>query len=144
MIDQIGSLKTIKDIAMKIVLNQVKPKDEPKVVFRKTHIIDKVAILLFLTIYFRLDVCMTKNLANNEPCRLPFIYDGITHYKCTSDYDYPTPWCAYKVNSTNHMLKWDDCASTCSVEGGKFCTFKIGYTHRNNNLYSTEITQYSI
>ena len=77
-----------------------------------------------LPVETRVDICMTKD---NEPCRLPFIYNGVAHYNCISEYDYPTPWCATEINSTNHMLKhrWGDCASVCSVEEGNNFRFEF-------------------
>ena len=62
------------------------------------------------------DLCMTKY---NNPCRFPFIYNGVTYRKCIIEDDYYNPWCATETNSTHHFInRWEDCSSTCPVQGG--------------------------
>merc|ERR1712179_50406 len=65
----------------------------------------------------------TCTTSEGERCIFPFVYNGVTHYKCTYSGS-PTPWCATAVdrNNNNGVItnNWGDCAvsttSACQAE----------------------------
>merc|ERR1712179_819592 len=43
----------------------------------------------------------TCTTSEGERCIFPFVYNGVTHYKCTYSGS-PTPWCATAVDRNNN------------------------------------------
>ena len=57
-------------------------------------------------------MCYTKS----EKCIFPFIFRGVTYYKCTNKYDpYNKYWCSTNVNSQGIHIQgyWGYCNNIC-------------------------------
>ncbi|CAB4069264.1 MMP9 [Lepeophtheirus salmonis] len=54
----------------------------------------------------------TCQTLEQQPCLLPFMYNGVMYTKCTDVDNGGVKWCATSVDSTNSAVGWGNCQST--------------------------------
>ena len=55
------------------------------------------------------------NTVDNEICVFPFIYNNVTHHKCTAEDNGGMLWCSTETDESGHHIpgKWGNCEDDC-------------------------------
>ncbi|XP_067051351.1 72 kDa type IV collagenase-like [Acropora muricata] len=69
--------------------------------------------------------CFHKT-TNDQCCRIPFKYKGVTYHSCTSR-DHDRPWCSLTRRFNQKKGKKHDCACAQETTSGECCSFPFEY-----------------
>ena len=67
----------------------------------------------------------TDKAPRGNQCVFPFLYQGKSYSKCTTDFsENSKAWCAFNIQPNSEVpedgLHWDDCEPHCPVAGLSF------------------------